>query len=322
MANYSTNQNRQLYVATSFSSETPTEQGGIALSATADNKQVFLTHYGAGGLTRSDIIDVKSIVYAKITEADDMKTYLKTATVSLNANINDGEPVAGQDYVLRIYIYNYLAIGDANIGAKYGMVHAYTGMTSSDFYTALAESLRKNFSAEVTPLLSFEATDSGVTITEVEQPWVPGTMSQEPVNFKVLPVPIVYEGDEVLWADPDNIKVVNGEESIGNGKKIADLEWFCHGERGDQYRGVGYPNVIRTRYEVDPDEEYNVLDLHYFYLNSGVDSVKSEKDLTIVSTDVSVLESIKSALEDYGVTFVEDSESSSEDSSSTESTED
>ena len=314
--NFSTNQNRQLYVATAFTSDTPSKSGQIGINVTPDNKQVYLTHYGAGGITRSDLIDVSKISYAKITKAEALRRFLKTATISLNSDVNDGAPISGQDYLVRIYIRNYLAMGDANVAAKYGIVHAYVGMTAAKFYEILADSLTKNFSREISPLLEFEATDDGVVVTEVEQNWILGTYQQESVNFEIVAVPVEYEGDEVNWAtvgDDGKIAIEYSEDYVGDGKKIADLEYFCHGERGDQYRNVGFPNVIPTKYEVDPEEEYNVLDLHYSFSDTGVNDYKSEKDITVVSTDTSVLESITAVLEglDAFTTTVETVPSSS-----------
>lgn len=302
MAVFSTNQNRQLYVAESVATSTPSALGEVLANVTSDGKYIYYQHYGAGGLTRSDLIPLENITSAKITYPAAMATYLKTATVTLNSDVNGGAPVAGQDYILRIYIHNYLAIGDENVTAKYGVVHATSSMDAATFYEKLAESLTKNFSREVSQLLTFEATDSGVVITEVEQPWILGTYAQESVNFTVVATTIEYDGDEVIWAETDDngyITVENSDTAIGNGKKIADLEYFCHGERGDQYRNVGFPNVIFTTYEVDPSAEYYVLDIHYSFKDDGVSAYKSEKDLTFVSTDVAVLTTLSA---DLGVT--------------------
>ena len=54
------------------------------------------------------------------------------------------------------------------------------------------------------------------------------------------------------------------------------------GERGDVYRMVGFPNVIRTKYLVNPDSKYNVIDIHYAYVGPNESVQKSEKDITIV----------------------------------------
>ena len=63
---------------------------------------------------------------------------------------------------------------------------------------------------------------------------------------------------------------------------LADLEYFCMGARGDHYRMMGYPNVIKTKYLVDPDSKYDTLDIHYAFIDSNESVQKSEKDITLV----------------------------------------
>jgi hypothetical protein len=91
--------------------------------------------------------------------------------------------------------------------------------------------------------------------------------------------------------------------TIKNTKKIADLEYFCMGERGDWYRNVGWPHVIPTQYLVPADSTdaagYNVLTIHYKYIGGGDEAASrlSVKDIQIAST-VS-LESLKGIIEGY-----------------------
>lgn len=72
---------------------------------------------------------------------------------------------------------------------------------------------------------------------------------------------------------------------VGNGRTIADLEWFCAGERGDQYRMMGWPDYIPTTYLVNPNLQYNVLEIHHAFTDTGVNSYRGEKDITIVAPD-------------------------------------
>lgn len=309
---YSTNQNRQLYVVADASKTAPTALGDIAITKTAEG-QLFFKHMGQGGLNRSDLIDLDKICYAKVTRKAAMQRYLKQAVVTLGTAVNGGTPIAGQDYILRIYIKNYLASGDENVAIKHGVVHAYAGMTAAQFYTKLADSLTANFSREVQPLLTFTASTTGVTITEVEQPWVLGTRQQEPVNFEVVAGTVRYQGEDMIWTATANdedgkIAITNTATVIGNGKKIADLEYFCMGERADQYRLQGWPNVIPTKYMVDPEKEYDVLDIHYFYSGDGVQVHKSEKTITLVGEAAAsddVISAIKTKLTGLGVTVTE-----------------
>ena len=300
--NYSVNQVRQLYVAKAL--KTPhalasDAAGSIAVKNDTAKNHLYFEYKGADNLMRSDLIDIKNILYAKATDADDMAHKLKAVTVTLDSEVNAGAPVAGQDYILRIVFKQYVGMSDEDQYFKYGMVHAYAGMTASDFYKKLALSLAKNFSREIVPLVKFVLTNSddeavpvdattkessltetykALVIDDVEQPWRLGIMEQTPVYFEVQPVSVTVNGDERIWGKVEDTEPAG---TIKNGKKIADLEYFCMGERGDLYRGIGYPNNIPTTYLVDPNAEYNVIDIHYAYVGSNESVQKSEKTITI-----------------------------------------
>lgn len=341
MATFSTNQVRQFYVATEFKTlhviEESDTAGAIAVSNDTEKKHLYFEYKGADNRMRSDLIDIENILYAKATSADSMAYKMKSATIALDSSVNGGNPVANQDYILRIAFKQYVGMSDEDQYFKYGMVHAYSGMTADVFYKTLAQSIAKNFSREIVPLIKIEvhsaATESkggfdadgymtvtpstkdngksdstnpyydgisaivadidSVRITEVEQPWRLGVMSQTPVYFTVQPVEIIVDGDERIWGTVE--MGTNG--TIGNGKVIADLEYFCMGERGDIYRGIGWPNNIPTTYLIDPSKTYNVLDIHYAYVGSNESVQKSEKTITIACADKAVLNKIIDAVE-------------------------
>lgn len=325
MATFSTNQVRQLYVAKALETShvlASDAAGSIAVKSDTAKNHLYFEYKGADNLMRSDLIDIKNILYAKATDADAMAHELKSVTVTLDTNVNGGAPVAGQDYILRIAFRQYVGMSDEYQYFKYGMVHAYAGMDADKFYKVLALSIAKNFSREVVPLIKIEvhseatrsnggfdsngymvvtpttkdngkndatnpyyATDTLVTdinsirITEVEQPWRLGIMEQTPVYFTVQPTTVLVNGDERIWGTVTDNKDAG---TIDNGKKIADLEYFCMGERGDIYRGVGFPHNIPTTYLVDPTVKYNVIDIHYAYVGSNESVQKSEKTITLV----------------------------------------
>ena len=325
--NYSVNQVRQLYVAKALKPShvlASDAAGSIAVKNDTAKNHLYFEYKGADNLMRSDLIDIKNILYAKATDANAMAHKLKAVTVTLDSDVNAGTPVAGQDYILRIAFRQYVGMSDEDQYFKYGMVHAYAGMDADEFYKVLALSIAKNFSREVVPLIKVEvhsagttskggfdsagymvvtpttkdngksnttnpyyATDTLVTdidsirITEVEQPWRLGVMAQTPVYFTVQPVAVMVNSDERIWATVT--EGTNG--TIGNGKEIADLEYFCMGERGDMYRGIGFPNNIVTTYLVDPTKTYYTFDIHYAYVGNNESVQKSEKDITIVCSD-------------------------------------
>ena len=318
---FSTNQVRQLYVATAVQGTAKQTDGKvaesdaagtIALKADAEKKNLFFLYKGADNLMRSDLINIDNILWAKAVSADDksQKRALKQAVVKLDEDVNEGAPIGGQDYILRITINPYVGMSEEEPYFKYGAVHATKNMSTGKFYAKLAASLFKNFSRELGKMLEFSVngkvvgrvkTDStgaetlidttgaeitvadeyedGVTITEVEQEWTLGIKEQTAVNFTVIPTNVTYDGEDVKWG---TVEVSDSSTVINNGKRIADLEYFCMGERGDQYRNIGWPNSIPTKYLVDPDTAYNVLEIHYAYVGPNEGPQRSEKDITIV----------------------------------------
>lgn len=304
MALYSLNQTRHVYVVKSLKTTgEPAAAGDIKVVKTSDN-QIYFKYYGMGGPLRSDLIDINSINYAHLTAKEDLRRYLKKATIKLSSSVNSGNPISGQDYIVRITIRNYITLGDDSTMIKNGMVHAYAGMTATQFYTKLKESLENNFSRDAYQPFKFTASATGVDIEELEQDWTLGIKQLRPVNFEVTCSPVVYQGEEVSWIDTTNnvVPLVDTTNYVKNGKDIADLEYFCMGERGDQYRNLGWPYVIPTKYMVDSSTEYDVIDMHYAFTGSGVDSYKSEKDITFVCSDSTVMTSLKAAIVTAGIT--------------------
>ena len=391
---FSVNQTRQLYVASAVKSSVAATDTTGTIAVVTDNAKthLYFQYKGADNLMRSDLVDPKNILSVVSTSASAMATKLKVKTVSLDSTVNSGNPIPGQDYVLRISFRQYLGMSDEDQYFKYGLVHAYSGMTAEQFYTILQNSLVKNFSREVAQLLTFnlagvkasasmvtnsgvtvtansigtagnaitfsvasvaagaasvtvtgkaiavsltaaaptiadlkaaiagsaaasalvtvtgtdatsvsaEATPvaltggatTGITITEVQQDWVRGIKDQVPVYFEVYPTTVLVDGDERIWG---TVTSTTGD-TLGNGKKIADLEYFCMGERGDQYRNINWPNSIPTTYLVDPTKTYHVLDVHYAYVGSNEDVQKSEKNISIVCADTTVMNNIIAAI--------------------------
>ena len=286
---YSENQVRHLYVANALvtTNDKIVKAGDLMVGATADTiqKEVYFKVMGADTVLKSDYIPVKNITYAKAVKATAMETPMKKVLVTLDSNVNGGAPIVGQDYILRINLRQFYGMSDQDQYFKDAAVHAVKGMTATAFYAAMEKALNLCFSREVganaksNPYLSFSSSAAGIVIEEKPQSWHLGTEAQERVFFDVVPT-TVYDGvDDLIWG---KVAEQAATTKIGNGKNIADLEYFLLGERGDQYRKIGFPNDIETLGLVDPTKTYDVLEIHYAFTDSGVNSYRSEKDITIV----------------------------------------
>ena len=326
---YNVNQVRHLYVVTpegaikSPSVITTDKAGAIAVKKNFANDTYF-QYMSSAGLVRSDLLTKGNVQSIKVTDAADMARELKAVTLTLDSTVNGGEPVAGQDYLVRIHIRQYIGMSDQDVYIKHGIARAYTGMTKSDFYKTLALSLANNFKRELYPLVNISLIDNtddtkypvlkngqmqtleggktykGILIDEVPQEWFLGTKQQVPVYFTVQPDVITVNGDSRIWGVVED---TDPAEVIDNGTKIADLEYFCMGERGDIYRNISWPDYIPTKYLANPTLKYNTIDIHYAYVGANQEVQKSEKDLTIaIPSTIDAKEFITAIQTNTGVT--------------------
>lgn len=321
---FTENQVRQFYVVNSVVTgdtnvTNESAAGATKLKETADGKEFTFIHKGASedGVQRTDLINKCNIMDIRATDAADMVHKMRKVELTLNPDINGGNPIVGQDYVVDIRVKNYVASGDDSTRGKFGAAHAFTAVPS-DLYKTLALSLAKNFSREAVKLvkITLKGDDSnteitnktkkdelasisatGIVLEEVEQPWRRGVAQVEYVNFDVLPSTVYADGTDQIWGVVKDVTADN-TNVLPNSKKVADMEWFFHKERGDQYGLAGYPHNIDTDYMVDPTnaDGYSFIDIHFYYESNSHNVGHSEKTLTLVG-EKSILNTIVSALE-------------------------
>ena len=315
MATFNVNQVRHFYVAKSFN-ETLADLASVNIVGAA-GKFLHLEQKTSGGVVASDLIDVNKVKYAKKTTADSMKRGLITKRVELSADVNSGNVIPGEDYLLRLTVRNYLSLSDDSFYTKHGVVRGVRGMTASDFYMAMANSLLLNFGREDKTLFNFyliDDTDARVPVTakittgtykaleveEAEQDWIRGTKQSDPVNFDMQAATVLdTDGLELVWG---NVTKEPAVAFVKNGKKICDMEYFYKGDRGDIYRGVGFPNAIPGEYFGDPAVEYTTIDVHYYYEGDNESPQKSEKTLTIACPSSAIADQIATKMETLGIT--------------------
>lgn len=266
-----------------------------------------------GNQTRSTLIPIKNILSVSSRAAADMVHKLKVVKITLDSTVNGGAPVAGQDYILNIMLRNYVGLGEEDTYLKFGLAHAYSGMTAAQFYAVMALSLAKNIGREAaTPfsvvlgitgdlttdtaavpvksnskLSSLTGAYTCIYLVEAVQPWILGVMPEQYIGIYPTCNNITVDGSEVQWATiassyPGKTAKIPTVLEISNSHNVADLEYFCAGAKGDDYRMMGYPNVIRTTYSIDPTAAgYDLIDIHYYDDLDNQSVQKSEKTVTI-----------------------------------------
>ena len=305
------NQSRQLYVVGSVvtgSTEVTNAStaGAIKVKASADGKDFFFEYKGpsADGLQRSDLIDKCNIMDIRATDAADMVHKMKKVEVALDSSVS-ATPIVGQDYILNVDILGYIAPGKDSVKVKFGAAHAFTNV-ASDLYKSLAVNLAKNFAREAVQLVKItlkgdsnhteitgktkladlsSITATAIEIEEVEQPWRLGAAAQEFVDFVAAPSTIYTAGTDVVWGTVTDVTASNTNK-LPNSKKVADMEYAFHKNRGDVYGFQCWPYNIDTTYQVDPAnaDGYSMLDIHYYYKGNSMNVGNSEKTITLVGT--------------------------------------
>lgn len=295
-------------------------EGSIQVKTNGDGDMYFV-HKGKGGITRSDLVEKGSIMYAKKTTASQMATTTLAARISLNSGAfttsSGTDYTLPQDYVLNIEFQNPIGMSPDNKYIMTAAVHGTSTMTKAQFYTKLKEVLDKQLKKMGTPLVTVTAASTYVDIVAAEPDWILGIKQQKPVLFTVLNSTVYNDTlkEEVYWADtiystgrkttggvePAEETVTSGKPSgttINNGKLMADFEYFYMGERGDQYRMKTWPDYVPTMYMVVPTHTYDTIGIHFAYVGSNHAVQKSEKDITlIIDTANPVTSTIESAIE-------------------------
>ena len=319
MATFSENQVTQCYVVNSVVDaatlvKTDTKPGAATVKGIKNDPGIYVNFKNAlGDVNRTDIVDVRNILWTKASSAKKLRRPLKAVQIVINTDVWPDATAAltadnvlvGQDFLMRVTIDNYIGMSDEDKYFKYGVVHASLGMTKAKFYATLALSFAKNMAREAGKLFTVYLAKTAGTLTgatvvtakdklddlvaaagvaviieEVQQDWVLGVYREANVRYSVASdIVKISETNESNWGTVKDLTPVN---FVDDGHQMADWEYFFHGSRGDQYRNVGWPYVINTKYMVDPDGVYDVIDIHYFYAEGGEGPQKSEKDLNIL----------------------------------------
>lgn len=267
MTNFSTNQVMQFYVASS---------SDVASIKAIPGRGITMTIGGK----RTDIIE--NILWGKLTKASALATPLKQTVVAFAA----GEAVIpGERYVVRVSYPEILGAGVESWATQTAVYTAKDDDAPTAVYTALVAQLAKTLPAQ----LEAKVADGVVILPKVNTAnYKRGINPVVVPEFAVSTSQVVKKGEESTWATITDSK---SAASINGSFKLADMEYFALGECGDEYRQMGWPNVIHTEYKINPSDlaNYDVLVVHYGFKGDNANSHLAEKDLVIAGTSAEVL---------------------------------
>lgn len=302
----SLNQAKQLFVAYNYETKLTDDSKAGTITAKSSGEDIILKFVNAKGQPiRSDIMPICNIMYANVCKAEDQREYMKSWELKLKTDINKGKVVSGEDYIVNVKVDNYYDNSDNNSYIGFGAVHGFEGMSTSDFYVKMAISLATNFSrlpdvpitvwigsTQITPSTKEDdwkdKTATSIIIKECQAYWARNSFQYSRYRIGVSDVAITVEKADVSWANIT--ETTSKTEFVGNGMKTCDLEDFVLSLHGDYHLGYTYP--LSSMPMANPDKEYNYLTIHYFYAGGNENPQRSEKDIVVVSDDVSVINSI------------------------------
>lgn len=308
----SNNQVMQLYVAKTAVAVngTPAALGACAPCGEA-GKSLYFKHMGYGGLTSSDKIDVDKIGSITLTDGANIKTHLKNHTITVT------EVSAGQIYEVKLQFGQYIGLGEQDMTYRLGLYRSKKNDTAATIAAGLAKSLQDalGLDAEANAadadhykerLATVTVNGAVITVSEVEQDWYLGRFPVAHMPIKVFLNGIFSDGEYETF-DWATISTSDDTVAEDNGKKLADLEYVCMGARGDIYRGMGYPRNMITKYLVDPESVYDIINIHYWYQGSNESVQKSEKDLAILvpTGNTTLINAIKTLVGDKQIDKVD-----------------
>lgn len=262
MAVFSVNQATQFYAGSTIQ-EVIMKDGSsyYVISGTDANGNTFTE--------RTDIIKPDSM----ISEVD--KT---VASLKVNANTNDftfPTPVKGHNYLIRLTIDNWL---NDNYTGKYLKTVAVVApdTNATNLATAAKTALENAFKREVAVPFTVTTSSGKVTLA-------PKAYHAVGKNFTCPNIEVTVENITTSTAITVN-KTTAAVAGTGL-MKLKDLEFFCAGEKGDRYRGMGYPNDIPFVSRLTGVTESSAMKtIHYYETLSNEAVQKSEKTIILVGT--------------------------------------
>lgn len=263
--NFSTNQVMQFYALEGVSAAVkkyPLENAVVVTFTDTASKEVRVSD------------KIENVIWGKLTTADALAKHYKEVTITMDS------VVEGADYVVRVSYPEVAGLGVEGWTTKTAVAHAKKGALATDIYKELADALAVAFKADGVLEVSAEG---GLVIyaADVTKNYKKGVKPVVLPDFEVYTNLIEVEGEEVAWATKEVGEVA--DVVVPSGYAVSEMEWFALGERGDQYRDMGYPYHLNPAdYRVIPTKEYDVLVVHYAFKGANEGDYKSEKDLIIV----------------------------------------
>lgn len=281
MALFSVNQATQMYV------------GNATTELTKNGDQYYLVTGPGSKIERTDIIKKDHILYQTTKTVADFNSKVNVPKITV------GPITKGNEYVIRLTIVDDFGVAAADIKTIAVIAEETTSTTepgksaSANLAKKIATALNKAAARDLKKAYVAEAADNSTVVTITPEmdhllgkKFVIPQITVQVVNLKNDADTLVINGDpeDGGWVSYDT----NPVEGSG-WAKLEDYEYFLAGEKGDQYRGVTFPNdfpFVSKLASITGEERKTtkVNTIHYYEDLSNEAVQKSEKTIVIVGT--------------------------------------
>lgn len=263
MALFSVNQATQMYV------------GNATTELTSTGDQYYLVTGPGSKIERTDIIKKDHILYQTTKTVEDFNSVVNVPKITV------GTIAKGNEYVVRLTIVDDFGVAAADIKT---IAVVAEDTTSANLAKKIATALNKAAARDLKK--AYVASDTGAAVTI--SPEMDHLLGKKFVIPQIT-VQVVNLKDD---ADTMEINSDGGWVSYtstpveGSGlAKLKDYEYFLAGEKGDQYRGVTFPNDIPFVSKLGNATDETVVNTIHYYEDLSNEAVqKSEKTIVIVGT--------------------------------------
>lgn len=263
MALFSVNQATQMYV------------GNATTELTKTGDQYYLVTGPDSKIERTDIIKKDHILYQTTKTVKDFNSKVNVPKITV------GTITKGNEYVIRLTIVDDFGVAAADIKT---IAVVAEDTTAANLAKKIAVALNKAAARDLKK--AYVAADSGAAVTI--------TPEMDHILGKKFVIPQITVQVVNLKDDADTL-VINGDGGwvsytsttvTGSGlAKLKDYEYFLAGEKGDQYRGVTFPNDIPFVSKLGAATDNTVVNTIHYYEDLSNEAVqKSEKTIVIVGT--------------------------------------
>ena len=258
---------------------------GNAHGVAPDKVNLWVAQKGYGGIVRSDVVKPSNICWIRQVAASAMQDTPKILTISLDSNVNSGNPIVGQDYILTLTVDNVLSPSQEDKFVVHACARAFANDTAAALMGRIQDSLDKSVKRMFGDYAPVAVTLSGsdIVLTEQFPYWEAGKFQYRRPNFFVTVGTVTDQNTslEVIWGQVAE----SAGTPFANGAKVADLEYFALGARGSEERNMGWPYNIETKgflnYAGVEEDDFDLFVIHYFYAGANTNNQKSERDLVI-----------------------------------------